>query len=203
MLMLHGLGQRADVWKPVSDHLPPSWGIIAPSLYGFGTWAELREFLVSAVEQAGEPGKVVVCGLSAGGRLGMDFALHHPEMVAGLHVSGASLKTGGIVEKLRAAAMKTAKDSYFAERGVVKAEVQALAAMLPGVDLTGSVSRISVPTRVLSGAEDKLGTSSAKKIAGLIPGAELDVVANAGHEWNAEAPETYAANIAEFVAKLG
>jgi 3-oxoadipate enol-lactonase len=66
------------------------------------------------------------------------------------------------------------------------------------------VAAIEVPTLVLVGGEDTVTPPElSQELAGLIPGAELHILAGAGHLANIERPADFNRLVEEFVAPLG
>jgi pimeloyl-ACP methyl ester carboxylesterase len=61
---------------------------------------------------------------------------------------------------------------------------------LGGFDLTDELARMTVPVRVIAGAEDPVATASAcEAMAAAIPGADLVVLEDTSHIASAERPE--------------
>jgi pimeloyl-ACP methyl ester carboxylesterase len=76
-------------------------------------------------------------------------------------------------------------------------------AALIDLDLTAELPRITVPTLVVCGRADVLTPpSEARRIAGLIPGARLELVPGGGHMLMLEQPETLHRLIREFAAEI-
>lgn len=68
--------------------------------------------------------------------------------------------------------------------------------------VTGEIAKISVPVLVVVGADDRATPpEQAERIAGLIPGARLRVVADCGHSSTLEQPAAVSALLAEFLAE--
>lgn len=66
-------------------------------------------------------------------------------------------------------------------------ELARVAAAVRGMDITGELSRIEVPTRIVAGAEDPcIRVDHACAIAAAIPGADLDIWPQVGHVLFAE-----------------
>lgn len=79
----------------------------------------------------------------------------------------------------------------------------ALRALASRTDTTASLSKISVPTLVLVGAQDKITPPvGAEALAHAIPGARLELVPSAGHLSNLENPDFFNAELAAFLAAL-
>ena len=198
VVLLHGLGQSADVWDPIVAELPGEWTVEAPSLYGRTSWEDLLE----AVSEAVGIGLAVVCGLSMGAMLGVEFAARHPESVVGLHASGVELHVASVPARLRRAWLRLTAGKKIRRNGLPNSVVLDLDAALDGVDLREIMREVRVPTRVLVGERDTDNTKDARLLAAAVPGAELVIVPGAGHEWNKEMPAKYAADIENFVRRV-
>ena len=81
LVLLHGLGATADVWRPLISRLPEAWGgrWIAPDLPGHGGSAPLQRYsfgtLASAVATTVGPAQpVTIVGHSLGGVIGLALA---------------------------------------------------------------------------------------------------------------------------------
>lgn len=65
---------------------------------------------------------------------------------------------------------------------------------------TGDLRRIAVPTLVITGSQDIITPPiNSRRLAGLIPGAQLVLVPNAGHSFVFQEPATVAALITDFL----
>jgi pimeloyl-ACP methyl ester carboxylesterase len=74
-------------------------------------------------------------------------------------------------------------------------------AIIGRADSRPTLPKITVPTLVIAGPEDKLITpDNSKEIADGIPGARLEMVQHCGHMGMIERPETYTRLLGEFVA---
>jgi pimeloyl-ACP methyl ester carboxylesterase len=79
----------------------------------------------------------------------------------------------------------------------------AIQRMMHRVDSTPLLARVSVPTLVITGAEDEMiPVEESRRIASAIPGATLVIVPGAGHLANLEQPEAFNAALNEFLAAL-
>lgn len=85
-----------------------------------------------------------------------------------------------------------------------KEDSQAAIGSLVGLDMTADVSKITLPTLILSGSADVITPpAEARRIAELIPGARLEVFKGAGHMLMLERTEEVHALITEFARDLG
>ena len=85
-IFLHGLGQTPSVWQPMLHRLEPELPVYCPSLVELAGENPRYPDLLHALEEslAEVPGPLHLCGLSLGGVLALDYALHHQERVASL-----------------------------------------------------------------------------------------------------------------------
>jgi pimeloyl-ACP methyl ester carboxylesterase len=73
--------------------------------------------------------------------------------------------------------------------------------MLTHSDNTAALSRLSMPTLIVCGAEDRIAApEESRHLLSLIPDAELVLIDGAAHAPYAERPDQYNAAIAEFLA---
>ena len=169
---------------------------------------------------------VYLVGQSMGGGTCLGYAVAHPDRVKGLVLADT---TGGIVEdriladfRRRAAqlpqnAAERALSRGFRQREPAKAFLYAqIGALSPPVRETfeqyltsedgpsvAQVSALDVPTLVLVGSDDVVVTPEvAKIVAQLIPGARLEVVADAGHSVYFERPVEFNRLVAGFFASI-
>lgn len=79
-----------------------------------------------------------------------------------------------------------------------------LLAMAARTDTTPSLDRIKVPTLLVVGEDDAITPPSvSRRMAGRIPGARIEVIPDAGHLTNLEAPDAVNRALEEFLAAPG
>ncbi len=177
-------------------------------------------------------GPVLFIGLSMGGMVGQGLAIRHPELLRGLVLANttsqypaaaapgwaeriAAVQAGGmaavverVVERYLHADFRAAEPAYTEAlrqrllrcdpRGYV-ACCEAVAA----VDWLAQLGEIRSPTLVLAGARDAGATPAmAEAIAERIPGAQIEVFAEASHLSVAEQPAQFSARVREFMGAL-
>jgi len=177
-------------------------------------------------------GPVVWVGLSLGGMVGQGLAIRHPELVRALVLANttsrypeaaqagwaqriAAVEQGGL-----AAIADTVMERYF-HAGFRAAHPESVAAfratLLRGsaagyaatcqavraVDWTDRLARIACPTLVIAGALDAgAPVAMSQAIAERIPGARLEVLAEASHLSVVEQPAAFAALLDGFLSGL-
>ncbi|MFN8421914.1 MAG: alpha/beta fold hydrolase [Anaerolineae bacterium] len=109
VLFIHGYPLSSQMWGPQLEGLSGMvWGI-APDLRGCGesgtpggpvTMTDYAEDCVALLDELGLEDPVVVCGLSMGGYVALEFYRRHPDRVAGLVL--AATKAGADTDEGKA-----------------------------------------------------------------------------------------------------
>lgn len=176
-------------------------------------------------------GSAHVLGISYGGEVSQAFALAHPRRVRSLvladTVSDVGPELRATVEAWRLVAAGADADAFFAmtvpwnfspafiarnaallataRRRYGALDFPAVVRLCDGfqtVDFTARLPEIAVPACVLVGELDLLkGRAYAERIARAIPGAELHLIADAGHASSWERPAEFNSIVLGFLAK--
>ncbi|RWL43696.1 MAG: 3-oxoadipate enol-lactonase [Mesorhizobium sp.] len=204
----HGLSDIGSGVRSIDDHVDDLLGLI--DHFGFE--------------------RVVLCGLSVGGLVAQRLYTRHPKCVEALILSDTAHKIGtaeswntriAIVERdgIEAIADGIMKVWFTPEFHAARAADLAgcrnmlTRQALPGyigtcmavrdADFTDSARRIAVPTLCIVGDQDgSTPPELVRSMAGLIPGAHLEVIRNAAHIPCIEQPEALVTLIRDFVASL-
>jgi 3-oxoadipate enol-lactonase len=177
-----------------------------------------------------EISQAVICGVSVGGMIAQGLAAKAPERIRGLVLCDTGHKIGtdelwneriAAVEKDGIKAISdNILDRWFSKgfRAEKPAEYQGYANMLTrqpvcgyvgtsvalrDTDYTESTSKLVMPTLCVVGEEDgSTPPALVEELAGLIPGAEYQVIQNAGHLPSIEQPDRLANLIKSFLTRL-
>jgi pimeloyl-ACP methyl ester carboxylesterase len=194
----------------------------APGMAGYA--AAAAEVLTAA-------GRAHVVGASWGGVIATRLAAEHPDLVHSLTLAGASRGSGRT--RQAAAAMRARPGelaelgptrfarrrapnllSPHADQALIDAVSATMARVrLPGygyaaeamaeTDHTDLLARITAPTLVTAGAEDRVtGPAESHALATGIPGARLEIIPHAGHAANQERPEEFTHTLLEFLTHI-
>jgi 3-oxoadipate enol-lactonase len=172
--------------------------------------------------------RVHLCGLSLGGMVGMWVAAHAPERVERLVVCCTAahfpprelwderarvVRAEGMGALVDATMERWLTASFRAAAPEVESRLRATFEATPpegyagcceairDMDLRPALSAIAAPTLVIAGAEDPATPPAwGEAIAGAIPDARLEVLAEAAHLANLERPEALTAAVAEHLA---
>ncbi|WP_327371037.1 bifunctional 3-oxoadipate enol-lactonase/4-carboxymuconolactone decarboxylase PcaDC [Streptomyces sp. NBC_01217] len=177
--------------------------------------SELSDRLLATLDGHGVQ-RFGYAGCSIGGAIGADLALRHPHRVASLALVAASPRFASADEFRRRGVVvrtnglepmaRTAPERWFtpgfaaAQPAIVEWAVQMVRTTDPGCyiaacealaafDIRGELGRITVPTLVLVGAEDRVtGPGDARTLVAGIPDARLALVPGASHLAPVEQP---------------
>jgi pimeloyl-ACP methyl ester carboxylesterase len=200
LLLLHGgLGSIPERWIPF---FAPQFRVIAIEQMGHGRTADLMdrpfhyhnmaEDTVELTRQLGIETFSVI-GYSDGGIIGLDIAIHHPERVTKLVVTGANCSTDGYtaenLEWVRSfdPNAEPVSDAYarLSPDGADHWPIL-LGRLKPMWMVEPSLTReqlqsIEAPTLIIVGDGDIVTPEHAVEMFRTIPGAQLCVVPHAGH----------------------
>lgn len=204
LLLLHGLGQGPGSWDGVLDALGPDPGAACPDLFGLCGGAPDYPALYAALEDyAGAlPEPVLLCGLSLGAVLALDYAIRCPERVAGLVLVAPQYKMPRTLLRLQNAVFRMMPERAFAQTGMGKGDILRLTASMMDLDLRDGLARVDCPALILVGEKDAANRKAARELAGLLPRATVREVPGAGHEVNVDAPWELAEALRGFWEKL-
>jgi len=200
LLLLHGgTGSIPEKWIPFFS---PPFRVIAMEQMGHGRTADLMdrafhyhdmaEDTVELMRQLGIESAVVV-GYSDGGIIGLDMAIHHPERVTKLAVTGANSRTDGYsVENLEWARTFNPADQPVSEAygrlspdgaqhwPIFLGRQQPMWAAEPSFTRE-EMQSIKARTLIIIGDEDIVTPEHAVEMFRTIPAAQLCVVPHSGH----------------------
>jgi pimeloyl-ACP methyl ester carboxylesterase len=232
VLLTHGYSATGHMWAPQIEALRDRYRIIAWDIRGHGETespddpAQYSEALaiadmVGLLEFLGED-RAVVGGLSLGGFMSLAFHLAHPEMVRALVLcdTGPGYRSPEARAGWNRAAEKRALD--LEARGMdglgSSSEVRATAryhrsaqglahaarGMLAQFDarIIDHLPEIRVPTLVIVGERDEPFIGASQYMAAKIPGARLEVIADAGHAANLDNPDNFNRVLRGFLDSL-
>ena len=167
--------------------------------------------------------RAVIGGLSLGGYVSLAFAAAHPGMVRALvicdsgpgyrnadaregwnrraHERAAELEARGLDALAgRSREMREAMGHHASAQGLAHAARGMLAQR--GATVIESLPKISVPTLVVVGDRDEPFLAPSRYMAAKIPGARLEVIADAGHSSNLDQPEAFNRALGAFLDGL-
>lgn len=228
LLWLHGAG-GSDSWSEAQDMLAGSFTVVAPAHPGFaGTplpdWVrDVHDVTFHYVDllAALDLREPTVVGISLGGWIATDLAVHRPDLLGALVlVDAVGLRPESpmpdlfIMEPSEAMGVlfgsepppmpPAASDADPADLIVRMYEEQAASARLMWKrpydrSLDRRLHHVSVPALVVWGADDGLlPASHGRRLASLIPGARFEEIAGAGHVPPLQRPREFVELVTAF-----
>ena len=199
-VFLHGLGQTAKAWEAVLAQCPeceadcPELFLLSPSKHTYSA-------VLAALEDryAAEKEPFLLCGLSLGAMLALDYAAWHPDQAAALVLIGAQDRAPKFLLSLQNFLFHCMPQRAFAKMGLPKQAVLELTRSMCMLDLRSAASRVKCPVVLLCGEKDKPNRKAAERLHRRMPQSNLKIVPGAGHEVNIEAPEAAAAVVRELL----
>lgn len=231
VVLIHGAGSHHLYWPPQVRRLHDQ-RIFAVDLPGHGKSAglghqtvedyggEITEFLKALKLNA-----AILVGHSMGGAVALQVALHSPKRVLGLGLLGCGAKLRVNPTLLHSAsapatfaeAIRLVTDLSFSPEASPRLKEQAgqrMAETRPSVlygdflacdafDVTDRLSKVSAPTLILCGAEDKMTpVKNSEFLQENIPGAQMEILPGAGHMLMLEQPDRVAVLLADFLNSI-
>jgi pimeloyl-ACP methyl ester carboxylesterase len=200
-LFLHPLGLDHTMWRAQQDALGDEFRLLTPDLPGFGCSRREESGIYLRVEACaaclqGSVGPAIVFGISYGGWVAALLAARHPDLVAGLALSGVRLHVPRSLAALQVTAFRVIPAGRLnrgdpVARDLLKIEKRHLieaSRELGEVDLVPALAQIIAPTVVFAPSRDWFVRGDAPQVAAAISGARLTPIPGAGHLWTQQNP---------------
>lgn len=190
LVLLHGLGQTAADWQTVAERAGFS-DVDCPELFLLAGGAYTYDRLLQGLEAryAQERGPLVLCGLSLGAMLALDYALRHGEKVVALVLIAAQDRAPRRMIDFQNFVFRLLPRKAFAGMGLSREGAIRLMRSMRSLDFTTRLSALTCPATILCGEKDRANLKAAKRLKERLPQARLHIVPGAGHEINRCAPE--------------
>lgn len=209
LLFLHGNGAAHTELAGQAEFFCQDYSLLFMDSRGHGasedvqplTLAAMAEDAIQVLDAAGIK-KAAVIGFSDGGNIALHLGIRFPERVAALVLAGANLHPSGVKRSAQwpvdVGYAATALLAPFSEKARHRHRILKLMVKEPCFT-DEQIRTVSAPTLVLAGDGDLIKEGHTRKIASLIPGAQLHFVENSSHFMFAEQPKQTARLIAEFL----
>ena len=164
-LYLHGLGQKPDSWDRVIKETTVSDRSASLS------WAEMLEgkaatygelYAAFSGECDKEHDEIVLCGLSLGAVLALNYAIDHPNKVKALVLIAAQYKMPEKLLKFQNMLFRFMPNTMFKQFGLKKADVISLCSTMTELDFRDSLCKVSCPTLIVCGGKGQRKQKSLK-----------------------------------------
>lgn len=200
-LYLHGLGQKPDSWNRTIKETKVSGSSIRLSLAELSegkdvTYKELYSAFSEVCEKEDE--EIVLCGLSLGAVLALNYAIDHPDKIKALVLIAAQYKMPEKLLKFQNVLFRLMPNSMFKQTGFTKADVISLCDTMAELDFTESLHNVSCPVLIVCGEKDNANKKASKELACYLSKSSFYELLKTGHEVNIEAPEEMAMVLQKF-----
>ena len=200
-LYLHGLGQKPDSWNRTIKETKVSGSSISLSLAEMSeekdvTYKELYSAFSEVCDKEDE--EIVLCGLSLGAVLALNYAIDHPDKIKALVLIAAQYKMPEKLLKFQNVLFRLMPNSMFKQTGFTKADVISLCDTMAELDFTESLHNVSCPVLIVCGEKDNANKKASKELACYLSKSSFYELLKTGHEVNIEAPEEMAMVLQKF-----
>ena len=201
-LYLHGLGQNAGSWNKaieateVLDHsvcLDLSEMVKGKA----ATYSTLYSAFVELCDAENE--EIILCGLSLGGVLALNYAIDYPQKVKALVLIATQYKMPKRLLKLQNTLFRFMPQSMFQQTGFGKLDFISLCDTMVALDFSDSLNQVSCPVLVVCGEKDKTNKRASIELADIMKHSQFKEIPRTGHEVNLESPEELASLLREFI----
>ena len=204
-LYLHGLGQNADSWNKVTgatEVLEKSVCVdLAEMVKGkTATYSTLYSSFSEMCDAENED--IILCGLSLGGVLALNYAIDYPKKVKALVLIAAQYKMPARLLKLQNALFHFMPQSMFQQTGFGKLDFISLCSTMAELDFSDLLSQVFCPVLVVCGGKDKANKKASIELANILKHAEFKEISGTGHEVNLESPEELASLLRKFYTDI-
>ena len=202
-LYLHGLGQTSASWNNVIKETEVADDSISLSLNDMladkcATYDELYSALIREFDKYDD---IVLCGLSLGAVLALNYALDFPGKIKSLVLIAPQYKMPKLLLKLQNLMFKFMPASSFDSIGFKKEDFISLCASMAKLDFGHSLDNISCPVLVACGEKDNVNKKASKELVNHLKDGNYLELLNTGHQANIESYKELALNLNKFYQK--
>ncbi len=205
LVCFHGLGQSRKSWEKVIGKSNLQSCSVCPDLYEMirDRQADYQNLYTAAGIYCSQlDDDLILCGLSLGAVLALNYAIDHPEKIRGLVLIAPQFRMPKILLKFQNAVFRLMPASFFQSSGLRKNEMIYLCSSMAELEFTESLNRISCPVLILCGSQDKANQKAAERLAEILDHSTYKVIEKSGHEVNMDNPESLSALLDEFYKKI-
>ena len=160
------------------------------------TYKELYSAFSEVCDKEDE--EIVLCGLSLGAVLALNYAIDHPDKTKALVLIAAQYKMPEKLLKFQNVLFRLMPNSMFKQIGFKKADVISLCGTMAELDFTDSLHNVSCPVLIVCGEKDHANKKASKELTRYLSKSFFYELLKTGHEVNIEAPEEIAIVLQKF-----
>jgi len=225
LLFLHGWRSEGLVWKQIVEKMPACYNIYVLDLSGFGksqtpppdfTLQDYANIINSFIKKF-SLSSVVIVGHSFGGRVTIKLAAQKPGYLNKIVlVDSAGVRQVSLTRSLTVVVAKIIKPLFKlsflknlrrriyknlgAQDYLATPKLQSILLNIINEDLTPLLSKISLPTLLIWGANDQeTPVAQARVMEQLVPGSKLIILSHAGHFSFLDQPDIFVQELKKFL----
>ena len=201
-IFIHGLGQNISSWNETLKGLDQKDNIECLDLIKLldqqeinyqNLYQSFKEYCL----QISEP--IVLCGLSLGGILALQYALEYKERVNSLILIGVQYTMPKILLKCQNVVFRCMPKKSFQQIGFTKKDFISLCQSMIDIDLTHQLPLIQCFTYIICGKKDIFNKKACINLHQYLSNSKLIFIENAGHEVNKDQPKELARILNEIM----
>lgn len=214
MLLLHGNGERQEIFRKQAECLKNEYQLILMDSRGHGRSQTGRQNFhirllaedVHCLMKALKLDKIILFGFSDGANIALQMASMYPECVLAVIAVSGNVQPNGLTPWF----LFLVKAQYYIYRGLEKLhlpvwkkrQLAGLMAMNPQMTRK-DLSRISAPVLILTGQKDIVKSEHSKEMGRMIPNATVKIFRDSNHFSMFEKTEDYMKLIKGYLRKQG
>lgn len=198
LLFLHGLGQNKESWNQTIRCIAYK-NVECPDLLSIKEEKQSFSSLMEALEAryANFDGPLILCGLSLGAILAMEFYMRYPERIKSMVLIAPQYKMPTLLMDIQNLVFRFMPEKVFRKIGIRKENMISISKSMRNLDYRDRIPSIKCPVTIVCGSKDKVNKKAAIVMNRLLPNSNVVIVPGAGHEINLDAPE----KLAEIIRK--
>ena len=194
IVFLHGLGQTTQDWNAVVEQVSCS-DTDCPELFSLDgkdvTYSNIFAQLENKYADTSEP--FVLCGLSLGAILALDYTIRHGDQVSALILIGVQHKVPTLLIDFQNFIFHCMPRKAFEATGISKSDIIQLSHSMRSLDFRAKLNAVKCPVTIVCGEKDHANKKAAKQLNTLLPQSQVQIIPGADHEINKCAPEAITA----------
>jgi pimeloyl-ACP methyl ester carboxylesterase len=201
-IFIHGLDQSPHSWDNMLEFTGKNYDVICPDLFKLienkeFTYENLYREFSNYLKNISEP--MVLCGLSLGGVLALNYAIDNPEKINSLILIATQYKMPKTLLKIQNVIMKMLPNFLFKGSNISKENLLKLTNSMLNLDFSKNLNKVKCRSFIICGSKDTANLNASKMLSENIENSQLKIFKNQGHIINESAPKLLADSINDFI----